>query len=368
MRPDPERERLRESQQTDDSQERLALTITMQDDNLKRAAAFIAKCPPAIQGAGGDSRTLQIANVLVWDFALSPTDAMSLFRVWCSGCQPPWTEEQQMAKLRSAVHQPHTKPRGWRLTDKLDFAKPFPTAPNPQPLTTQEKLDRILGFIGSDRPTKADLWDASPVRLCDHVRDDGPIFVESLFQSTDLVNVVETRPSQHDTHVKPSGFGLTLPKSALINRMRGNLFPESYGTMIRPNPMDGHGVRDANVTAYRFMLIEFDEMPLDLQLALLAKVKLPIAAIIYSGGKSMHALLACPNDIKTRDDWNMAIATPKRMFKSIGADVSTLNPSRMTRLPGSMRRSHDGCDMATQELLYLDPSQLTKPTTKSIFT
>jgi hypothetical protein len=55
------------------------------------------------------------------------------------------------------------------------------------------------------------------------------------------------------------------------------------------NPLDGHGCQDVNVTAYRFALIECDQIPRPLQLSLLARLPLPIAAILTSGGRSLHA-------------------------------------------------------------------------------
>jgi len=40
------------------------------------------------------------------------------------------------------------------------------------------------------------------------------------------------------------------------------------------NPVDGEGVDDANVTAFRFALLEWDGIPLDLQMSFLARVPL----------------------------------------------------------------------------------------------
>lgn len=54
------------------------------------------------------------------------------------------------------------------------------------------------------------------------------------------------------------------------------------------------------VAALRFCLVEFDDMPLSDQLALWTSVtrtlrdEVPVISIVYSGGKSLHAVVLCP--------------------------------------------------------------------------
>ena len=67
------------------------------------------------------------------------------------------------------------------------------------------------------------------------------------------------------------------------------------GVLIRINPMELGGNSDAEVTAFRHVLVEFDEdengcvIPKPLQYAILLASKLPIAVLIDGGGKSLHA-------------------------------------------------------------------------------
>ena len=72
------------------------------DHLLRRARAYVAKVPPAIEGQGGDAHTFQLACKLVRGFALSDADAFDLLREWNSGCQPPWTDRALEEKIRGA--------------------------------------------------------------------------------------------------------------------------------------------------------------------------------------------------------------------------------------------------------------------------
>ena len=65
---------------------------------------------------------------------------------------------------------------------------------------------------------------------------------------------------------------------------------------IRPNPVNQLGsgedgaVCDCDVTSYRFCLLESDDLPLELQLSLWARLPLPISAIIDSAGTKRSRL------------------------------------------------------------------------------
>ncbi len=103
---------------------------------------------------------------------------------------------------------------------------------------------------------------------------------------------------------------------------------------------------DANVTTFRNFLIEMDgEENLHNQWRTATGVKLPFSTCTWSGGKSLHFIvsLETPIDEKTWRRWS------KALVKAVpGADASTTNPSRFTRLPGAVRENGN-----TQHLLYL---------------
>jgi putative DNA primase/helicase len=69
---------------------------------LRRARAYIARVPPAIEGQGGDTHTFQLACRLLRGFALDDGDVFDLMQEWNAGCQPPWTDRELEDKIRSA--------------------------------------------------------------------------------------------------------------------------------------------------------------------------------------------------------------------------------------------------------------------------
>ncbi len=109
------------------------------------------------------------------------------------------------------------------------------------------------------------------------------------------------------------------------------------GAFVRINPLDGKGVSDANVTAFRYALIECDTMSLEEQYAFIRALNLPTSAIVTSGGKSVHAVVKI--DAKDLDEYKERVALLHAECKAAGFDVdaSTKNPSRFMRLPGIRR-------------------------------
>ena len=70
----------------------------------------------------------------------------------------------------------------------------------------------------------------------------------------------------------------------------GDWKPE-VGAWIRFNPVDGSGVKNENVTRFQYALVESDTLSIAEQDAIYRKLELPIAALVYSGGKSLHAIV-----------------------------------------------------------------------------
>ncbi len=69
---------------------------------VRRARAYLAKVPGAVQGEHGDDATYRVACVLTRDFALPFEDALALLRDWNRTCTPPWSDADLTEKLRRA--------------------------------------------------------------------------------------------------------------------------------------------------------------------------------------------------------------------------------------------------------------------------
>lgn len=124
-------------------------------------------------------------------------------------------------------------------------------------------------------------------------------------------------------------------------------FNKEMGAWIRFNPIDGKGVKNDNVTEFRYMLLESDNMSLGKQKAILEQLELPIAAMVFSGGKSIHAIVKVDaysyEEYRKRVDFIYSIAQ-KNGFKP---DKKNRNPSRLSRMPGVMRDGKPQFLMAT---------------------
>ncbi len=115
-----------------------------------------------------------------------------------------------------------------------------------------------------------------------------------------------------------------------------------------PNPLDGkeHDIGgkmsyrcDEAVCAFKYVVCECDRFPTEMQAGFWMKNKhlFPLVAIIYSGGKSLHAILK--SGVSTREGWEKVIE--QGLFPStlvpLGFDPQTRNESRLSRTPGHYR-------------------------------
>lgn len=121
-----------------------------------------------------------------------------------------------------------------------------------------------------------------------------------------------------------------------VGKVMGDCDPE-IGAWICFNPVDGTGRKDANVTSYRYALVECDNMEPGKQLAAIHQMELPCAALVYSGGKSVHAIVRvnAPDyaEYRKRVDHLYSICQKN----GLTLDQQNRNPSRLSRMPGILR-------------------------------
>ena len=142
----------------------------------------------------------------------------------------------------------------------------------------------------------------------------------------------------------------------------GGLISHSSPPFWIPNPLDGlpHLTKsgsesyrcDAAVVRWKYLVAEFDDMPIENQLALWLNIDLPVAALTYSGGKSIHALIYVD---ASKDEFPAVRKFYKQEITSLGADPACGNPARLSRTPGHFRADKQ----KVQQLLFLSsPKQL----------
>jgi hypothetical protein len=181
-------------------------------------------------------------------------------------------------------------------------------------------------------------------------------YLETLFDSSDLVGYV-TSTWEKDGRYMPQKGSYDRTAGQLIEELSicdgdigaviGDCSPDA-GAWIRFNPLDGQGVRNDNVTAFNFALVESDEMPIEEQYAAYRTMELPIACLVHSGGKSLHAIVRvdAPNysEYQRRVDYLYAVCQKN----GLRIDRQNRNPSRLSRMPGVMRNGHPQSLLATK--------------------
>ena len=112
------------------------------------------------------------------------------------------------------------------------------------------------------------------------------------------------------------------------------------GAWVSFNPMDGNGCKVDNITDFRFALVESDTQEVDMQYALMVKLELPIAALVHSGNKSLHAIVHV--DASNEKEYSRRVDQLFKICQKNGlkVDISAKNPSRLSRMPGFWRGNH----------------------------
>ncbi len=174
-------------------------------------------------------------------------------------------------------------------------------------------------------------------------------YLETLFVPSDHVGYVTETWKQEDGTYKPTKGSCDRTAGQLIQALkkcRGDIgavlgdYRKEAGAWIRFNPLDGKGIRNENVTEYRYALVESDKEEIDKQNAILRRLELPIAVLVHSGNKSLHAVVHI--DAGNYAEYERRVKYLYGICKKNGLDVDTQNknPSRMSRMPGILRNGH----------------------------
>lgn len=171
-------------------------------------------------------------------------------------------------------------------------------------------------------------------------------YLSALFDDDDHVGyVTESWITQDGRHVPTKGSydrtALQLRQELAHAKDLGAVlgdYDADTGAWIRFNPLDGQGVGNANVTEYRYALVESDTVPYEKQLSMIRQMKLPYAAIVTSGHKSVHAIV----HIDAGTDYDLYRKRVEELYAYVRTqgfepDTANKNPSRLSRLPGAKR-------------------------------
>lgn len=170
-------------------------------------------------------------------------------------------------------------------------------------------------------------------------------YLETLFEPGEYVGYV-TSCREKDGRYMPSRGAvdrtageltqLLLQCNGDIGSVIGDTNPKA-GAWIRFNPLDGRGVKNENVIEYRYALVESDEMELSGQYDILQRLQLPIALLVHSGKRSLHAIVkigaGSSEEYRRRVDFLYEVCAKN----GLKIDTQNRNPSRLSRMPGVYR-------------------------------
>ena len=175
-------------------------------------------------------------------------------------------------------------------------------------------------------------------------------YIQTLFRPEDYVGYVTGDVRQNED-------GGWEPLRGVFSRTAGELlaslakYPDDLGATvgdwkpnvggwIRFNPLDGTGASDRNVTAFRYALVESDVIPIQEQLAAYQRLELPIACLVSSGGKSVHAIVHI--DAPDESEYRKRVLYLYSFLIGHGliVDQANKNPSRLSRMPGVDRNGN----------------------------
>lgn len=221
--------------------------------------------------------------------------------------------------------------------------RPHRSDPNAQPLGWEDEISADYVVTSPEQTT------ALPIKEPENWNPTEQIsrYLETLFEAGDNVGYVTECWQNND--------GKYLPTAGCWDRTAGQLLADlqkykgdfgavfgdtnpECGAWIRFNPLDGKGAKNENVTDYRYALVESDAIPVEQQNGIMHDLQLPIAALVYSGGKSLHAIVRV--DAGTYDEYRKRVDFLYSVCDKNGlkVDRQNRNPSRLSRMPGVIRK------------------------------
>ena len=183
---------------------------------------------------------------------------------------------------------------------------------------------------------------ASPVRIDWPHEEDAIHFLETAFLPNDLVFIGDRlEPGILGRNIRTAVEWIAFFKKGgkagpffIVNPLSGN------PALTRTGDKETYR-GDLCVSSFRHCLVEFDNLSREDQLAFWSVIKLPVKALIDTGGKSIHGIIDVQKlaNVQTAEDWQTHIKM--RLYDQIliplGVDGACKNPARLSRLPGVFR-------------------------------
>ena len=175
-------------------------------------------------------------------------------------------------------------------------------------------------------------------------------YLTALHDDTDKVCIVRDATYNEERQKwNPANGGIAMSVAVLKDKLKsayalGDVIGDytiKAGCWIRINPMSEFGSSDEDVTAFKYALVESDDMTKEEQLHLMVdELKLPLAAVVDSGRKSIHGIVKI--FAKDAEEYKERVQYLYKICRNYGLtiDEANRNPSRMSRLAGAIRGAY----------------------------
>lgn len=286
---------------------------------IERAIKYIQTAGGAISGSGGHNHTFGLACNLFKNFDLAQAEVLSLLEKYHNPlCQPAWTEKELTHKVNNAAQAESYKGPG--------MSAPVAQAP-------KRKSKGIKHIYQGDakRP------------LPDEIEDGARKLLRACFREGEGIRIVHPDLNEEGKEIPDQGgcfsreFWLKKldEKNGRVNDKGFLSKAGNPGVYVGINPLKEGQTLDKHVTEYRHALLEFDELDIGKQWQLYNESDLPIAAVIHSGGRSLHAWVKV--DAKDRAEYDERVQAIYDYFADHNPDTKNKNPGRLSRFPNCVR-------------------------------
>lgn len=295
---------------------------------------------------------------------------------------PSSLDYQQWLEVGQALHEggfPSSSWRDWSAQDserfnERDFHKKWDTfgfqAGSPVTIGTVIKMARDAGWkpksdvgdwvvydwdsvIGVDKPQPiADGTIAAGNTLEPYDSDMSGVdqakaYIEALFEQDEhICFVTKAEYDEKRDKWKPAGRGTChMTAGEVVSQIeKWGKFEDALGTYTEDagiwccfNPLDGDGRNNTNVTAFRYVLVESDETDPAVCKSVYEQLNLPIAAMVFSGLKSLHAIVRVDAHDLAEYNSRREVIYKACEDNGLAVDKANKNPARLSRLPGAKR-------------------------------
>ncbi|MEI7929550.1 MAG: hypothetical protein WCH40_13450, partial [Verrucomicrobiales bacterium] len=160
-------------------------------------------------------------------------------------------------------------------------------------------MPKLLAPAPARRPSPVPVYRERSTMALPVTIDDGFVrLIDSCFQPDEFVAISPAAENEEGGIVPRRGVTLTATEWRSKVETKGGIdrvFGTKLGLFLRINPMAKGGAKNEDVTAFRHVLVEFDRdeagkpIPKEEQYHAVIASGMPVAALIDSGNKSLHA-------------------------------------------------------------------------------